>query len=119
MNKANISKRIKYERERLALTQRELGNMIGVTKQCISGWETGRNTPDSITLNELARVFKIEITSFFDDNIASDAKENEEKLSLVSNLTTKELLVISKLRSMPADRRKAFELLLGVTDKLS
>ncbi len=41
MDKNKIGERIKYERQRLDLSQLELGKLIGVSKQCISGWETG------------------------------------------------------------------------------
>ena len=36
-----ISDRIKQERERLGLSQRELGDRVGVTRAAVSKWENG------------------------------------------------------------------------------
>ena len=112
MDSNTIGSKIKFEREKLALTQLELGKMLGVTKQCISGWEVGRTMPDSITLNKIAKIFSVNISVFL-DNVDHSASS----ISSCANLTETELQIISKLRAMPADRRKAFELLIGVTKK--
>ena len=70
MDKTTIGERIKYERQRLDLSQLELGKLVGVSKQCISGWETGRTTPDSITLNKIAKIFNLDVNYFFADIFA-------------------------------------------------
>lgn len=116
MDKNKIGERIKYERQRLDLSQLELGKLIGVSKQCISGWETGRTTPDSITLNKIAKIFNLDVNYFLEENICdiNYAKKSCEKYP---NLTKKELQIISKLRSMPAKRRQAFEILLDIRDE--
>lgn len=113
MNNNTIGSKIKYEREKLALTQLELGKMLGVTKQCISGWEVGRTTPDSITLNRMAKIFNVNINVFLED---TDNTISSNTSSSYVNLTETELQIISKLRAMPVSRRKAFELLIGVNE---
>lgn len=107
MDNNTIGSKIKFEREKLALTQLELGKMLGVTKQCISGWEVGRTIPDSITLNQLAKIFNTSISTFLEDTA------NNTDSSPYVKLTETELKIISKLRAMPVERRKAFELLIG------
>lgn len=114
MDSSIIGSKIKYEREKLALTQLELGKMLGVTKQCISGWEVGRTTPDSITLNKLAKIFNVNINIFLEDAFPNVSHNTS---SSYASLTETELQIISKLRAMPIERRKAFELLIGVTEK--
>ncbi len=114
MDNNTIGSKIKFEREKFALTQLELGKMLGVTKQCISGWEVGRTTPDSITLNRMAKIFNVSINTFLDD---SDNAMSVNASSAYANLTETELQIISKLRAMPVNRRKAFELLIGVNEK--
>ena len=37
------------------LTQEQLGDYVGVTKQTVSGWEHGKRTPDSGMLAEICR----------------------------------------------------------------
>ena len=43
---------LKFCREELEMTQKELGYVFGVSESTVSGWETGR---DSIPLNKLIR----------------------------------------------------------------
>lgn len=50
---------IKREREKLGLSQTELGKMIDATKQTISNWENGNRTPTNKTISELATIFNI------------------------------------------------------------
>lgn len=116
MDNFTIGNRIKYERERMGLNQIELGKMIGVSKQCISGWETGRRTPDVIVLNKLAKLFGVSIISLFDsthESLNLPIKEVQE----APNLTERELLVISRLRTMPTEYFLAVELLLQIKHK--
>lgn len=44
-------------REDLALTQTELGKMLGVTKQTIWGWESGNVYPYPGHIRKLAEIF--------------------------------------------------------------
>lgn len=39
-----IENNLKYCREELEMTQKELGYIFGVSKYTISGWETGKDT---------------------------------------------------------------------------
>ena len=119
MDKTTIGERIKYERQRLDLSQLELGKLIGVSKQCISGWETGRTTPDSITLNKIAGIFNLDVNSFFNEiNINQNNNSNKNINPHYNNLTEKEIQIISKLRSMPPKKRQAFEILLDIKEDL-
>ncbi|MDO4921702.1 MAG: helix-turn-helix transcriptional regulator [Phascolarctobacterium sp.] len=113
-----IGTRIRYERQRLGLTLEELGNKIGVSKQCLSGWEHGRNMPDVFALNTLAEVCRIEIKDFLtglpDENGALHKKLID---SPTLHLTEKETQLIHKLRTLSPERRKAVETLFGIRDK--
>ena len=117
MERTCVGKRIKYERQRLGLTQEELANMIGVTKNCVGAWETGRNLPDILTVNDLSLMFKIPIDYFLTDDSFGVAEESvgyHTSVADVIRLTDKEILTINKLRSMNKDLRNAFETILGV-----
>jgi transcriptional regulator with XRE-family HTH domain len=50
---------IKTERIKLGLSQRALGERIGVTQQAVGRWETGQALPDTKTLIQLAQLFHI------------------------------------------------------------
>ena len=48
------------------LTQIELSQKIGYSDKAISRWETGEVTPDIETLNNLAELYEIPISAFFE-----------------------------------------------------
>lgn len=111
MERTCVGKRIKYERQRLGLTQEELANMIGVTKNCVGAWETGRNLPDILTLNDLSLDYFLKDDSF---GVGEESVGYHTSVAEVIRLTDKEILTINKLRSMNKDLRNAFETILGV-----
>lgn len=116
VDKATIGARIKYERLRLGLTLEEFGRQVGVSKQCLSGWEHGRNMPDVVALNTMANLCGIEIRDF----LYAEPTDQEHKLPLKNEgeaFTDKERQIINKIRSLSTERRKAVEVLLGVRDK--
>lgn len=116
MDKATIGTRIKYERQRLGLTLEEFGRQVGVSKQCLSGWEHGRNMPDVVSLNTMANICGIEIRDFL--YTEPNAAENRQTTkSQCEAFTDKEKQIINKIRAMSIERRKAVEVLLGIRDK--
>lgn len=49
-------------------TQLELAEKIGYSDKAISRWETGEVTPDIETLDNLAKIYGVPITTFFQKN---------------------------------------------------
>lgn len=56
-----VAKTIKRLRSQNSMTQEMLAQKLNVTRQTVSGWETGRTQPDIETLDRLATVFGVEI----------------------------------------------------------
>ncbi len=54
-----VGQRIRKERDRLDISQEELGKMFPVTKQTVSNWENGNRIPDTKTINKLAEIFGV------------------------------------------------------------
>ena len=54
-----IGKRISSNRKRLALTQEQLAEKLGVTAQAVSKWENDQSCPDIAMLPRLAELFQI------------------------------------------------------------
>ena len=52
-----IGQTIAAERRKLGLSQEQLGEKMGVTRQSISKWETNRSVPDLDKLVKLSGVF--------------------------------------------------------------
>lgn len=59
MDNSVFSKRIKEIRAREGLTQRELGQRLGLAQQSIASWEAGRSYPDALMLAELSTKFQV------------------------------------------------------------
>lgn len=59
MNPTNFGEQLKIHRQALGLTQSDVAEKMHVSRQTISSWETGRNTPDIITLKQLALLYGV------------------------------------------------------------
>lgn len=59
MNQEKIGKLIAKMRKQKDLTQRELGEMVGVGYRAVSKWETGQTMPDISIINELSEILGI------------------------------------------------------------
>lgn len=59
-----IGESIKIERKKAGLTQKELGQKIGVTYQTVAQWENGYRNPKIETVEKLANALGIELAIF-------------------------------------------------------
>ncbi len=57
---------IKVERAKLSITQTDLAEAVGVSKQTIHSVETGRFTPSTILALKIARHFKVAVEEIFE-----------------------------------------------------
>ena len=60
-----MKNRLKIERAILNLTQEELANKIGVSRQTISSIEKNRYVPSTVLSLRLSNVFKKPVNDFF------------------------------------------------------
>lgn len=58
----SISANLKTMRLESGLTQEEAASMIGVSRQCLSSYETGRTSPDIDTLTVLANIYHADVS---------------------------------------------------------
>lgn len=61
MDQERIGNFIKNLRVKNNLTQKQFAEMLGVTYQAVSKWETGKNIPDIVLLQEISNIFKVDI----------------------------------------------------------
>lgn len=69
-------------RKKSKLSQEELGNKIGVTRQTISNWELGETSPNPEQLKSLSKTLNISIDELLEneiDNIVTEKLNNNEK----------------------------------------
>ena len=57
---------IKVERAKLSISQTELAEQVGVSKQTIHSVETGRFVPSTILSMKIARFFKTTVEQVFE-----------------------------------------------------
>ena len=61
-----IAEKIKTYRKENNLSQKEFGNLIGVSAQAVCKWEQNTCYPDIIFLPHLARILECRVDDFFD-----------------------------------------------------
>lgn len=73
----SIGQKIKELRERLKLTQKEFGQLIGVSQKRIGELENKTKNPSAELLNRIAKALSVSITYFLDgEKIISDIEED-------------------------------------------
>ncbi|MGZ9583029.1 helix-turn-helix domain-containing protein [Paenibacillus marinisediminis] len=68
---------IKILRSERHMTQQELGDLLGVTSQAVSKWETGLATPDITLLPKISKLFNCTIDSLLFSGVGSDSKDSK------------------------------------------
>ena len=66
MSKLIISGRLIEFRKRSGMTQKDIGDLLGVSAQAVSKWERGWSYPDVTLLPELSRLLSCDIGDFFE-----------------------------------------------------
>jgi Zn-dependent peptidase ImmA (M78 family)/DNA-binding XRE family transcriptional regulator len=61
---------IKDHRVKAGITLEELGTMLGVARQTVSSWESGKTSPSLAEAARLARVFKVPVEMLLDGDTA-------------------------------------------------
>lgn len=78
-----LNENIKQARLKKKMTQRELGDAIGVSHNAISDWESGNHKPDADTVMLLCKILDVDANYMFD---WKDEPLDDEKQSLVNTL---------------------------------
>lgn len=109
-----ISENIKILRERYGLSQKELGQIAGVSDKAVSTWEQGLKEPRMGAIQKLADYFCIRKSDIIEDGgLAS--KRTISSLSL----TQQEETHIKKYRQLDADGRERVDYVLDMEHKLA
>jgi transcriptional regulator with XRE-family HTH domain len=66
MDRGSIGKRITQVRRARRLTQRQLGQMLGLNAVHICNLEDGRHTPDAARLEQIAAVLAVPVAALFE-----------------------------------------------------
>ncbi len=69
------SNKIKELRELNHITQRQLGEALGITDRAVSKWESGLSNPSGQNLISLAKIFNVPVEVFFENSNKKTKKE--------------------------------------------
>ena len=75
-----IGENIKNFRIFRKMTQVELGAAVGRSKNVVSNWERGDNTPDLDTLEKICRVLSVTPNQIFGWDICPEYEEHKQKI---------------------------------------
>lgn len=62
-----VGRKIRYFREKENMTQEELGSKLGVTKNAVYSWETGRCTLHLQTAKQICKELDITLSQLIDN----------------------------------------------------
>ncbi len=63
-SKVELGRNLRLIREKLALTQKQLADALGLDRSTYSYYEVGKVTPDIFTLIKLSKILRCDIYSF-------------------------------------------------------
>ena len=104
-----ISENIKILRERYGLSQKELGQIAGVSDKAVSTWEQGLKEPRMGAIQKLADYFSIRKSDIIEDG-GLMSKRTPSSLSL----TQQEETHIKKYRRLDADGKEEIDDIIDV-----
>lgn len=86
----NIAKNLQYLRKRDKITQEELADRIGVSRQSVSKWETGEAYPETDKLVVICDLFNISLDSLMrsdlSENKTTDSKSNVDSGEYIAHM---------------------------------
>ena len=98
MDQEKIGKLIAKLRKRKGLTQRELGEKVGVGFRAVSKWETGLTSPDISIINDLSKILEISADELLKGEITE--KEEQKESHSKKNITIPIIIILILIISM-------------------
>ena len=90
----NLGKKITNLRKKEKITQEKFAELIGVTRQTISNWESNITKPDINQIKEISKIFNISIDELVDNNIRDIIEKKISKTEELTNKSTKNIKII-------------------------
>ena len=73
-----LNDKIYYCRKKSGLAQEELAERLGVARQSVSKWETGKAMPDSYIMLELCSILEISVNDLLSGEVITMNDYNKE-----------------------------------------
>ncbi len=101
-----IGENIKKLRMQAKLTQEELANKLGKSKNVISNWERGDNKPDADTIEEICKIFYISPNQIYNWEEVVEGPQTIAAHFEGEKFTEEELKEIKQFAEFVKNRRK-------------
>ena len=85
-----VGERIRAARKQAGLTQRELGDRLGIQYQSIAQWETSRRIPKYENIKKIADVLQVPVESLIHDDERSAEMSNTPEIFVPGGTVTEE-----------------------------
>jgi len=104
----SFRKNLEYLRKTKKLSQEDLANKLGVSRQAVSKWESGAAYPETEKILTLCKLFECSLDDLMNDDIVEIEKEKQNRYSIndllteIKNIlsTTLEMLSTMTFRSL-------------------
>ncbi|UTO28212.1 helix-turn-helix domain-containing protein [Bartonella harrusi] len=106
----SIGKKIRFKRKMLKISQKELGNLLGLSAQQIQKYETGLNRVSAGCLKEIAEKLDVPLAFFYADLLTKQEPpyHHDEIIS-----SKEEYLLLKSFRVLNSVKQKAILQLLS------
>ncbi|EJF33635.1 hypothetical protein JC2156_09980 [Weissella koreensis KCTC 3621] len=84
----SFNEQLKTFRTKAKLSQNEIAHILHVSRQSVSSWETGRNTPDIETIKSLADIYNVSIDELVFDHKQSFLSKNDLRAQIILGIAT-------------------------------
>ena len=98
-----LGNRLAHLREKTGISQERLGELLGVTRQTVSSWETDKLLPKPENLQALCRYFRVEYDYFFPKGEDTQSKQVQDLAAAVESLQGQ----VSALQEAQGEQQKA------------
>ncbi|UNE53905.1 helix-turn-helix domain-containing protein [Bartonella machadoae] len=103
-NDISIGKKIRLRREMMGISQKQLGNQLGITFQQIQKYETGLNRVGAGRLQEIANILDVPITFFYTEISTKESVSYPIDEGISSK---EEYLLLKSFRMLKTKKQKA------------
>ncbi|MFR5876846.1 MAG: helix-turn-helix transcriptional regulator [Eubacterium sp.] len=110
MDNMDFANRISELRRERGLSQKELGDMLGVSNKAVSKWENGESLPKTSTMLKLAELFDIDGNEL----IGFEVKERTSDSTEINNLKQENNVLRSQLSYTEKRRKRALLVIVCV-----
>ncbi len=118
-DKANMQTKgaiLRTLRHSRALTQKEIADYLGLTPKMISFYENDERTPPADILIKLADYFNVSIDYLLGRTTTNPTENNYGQKILPSFITREDLILLDKIKKLPAKERKMLDIMTNETN---